>query len=396
MMVVGGILVALMGFAAWTTWGRGDLEPESSPLPSKMAAAANEVTLSHEILAEAGIETAPVTAQPLKERLQVTGVVEPNEQQIQGVTSLVAGRIEAVPVVRGDRVQAGTVLLTLSSPQIAELQGNLRSAEAKLAEASATLARTKQLVALGVGAGKDLVAAEAEARATEAQAAQLRQSLQALGASATDGPASATVAIRAPMTGSIIERTANPGAWTEAGKPLFTIANLGTVWIIVNVPETRLSLVRVGAPVEIHMGMPSTALLAGRISYVDPQLDRETRTAKVRVEVPNPGERFKIGMFLDVAMEGPVQAGAPQLTVPVDAVQRIGERTIVFVPTADAGRFQIRDVQLGDDFSGVRVVLNGLAAGDRVVVKGGFTLKSQLLKGQFGEDEEIVKKKDGK
>jgi len=77
------------------------------------------------------------------------------------------------------------------------------------------------------------------------------------------------------------------------------------------------------------------------------------------------------------------------LTIPSDAVQRIGERAVVFIPTADTGRFEVRDVELGDQVQDMRVILKGLRAGDRVVTKGGFTLKSQLLKGQFGEEEEI-------
>lgn len=180
----------------------------------------------------------------------------------------------------------------------------------------------------------------------------------------------------------------NAGEWIEPGKSLVTLADLTTVWVIVHVPEARLDLVRRGVPAEIRLptGRQSAA---GEVSYVDPQLDPETRTARVRVEVPNPGEALKIGMFVDVSIEGAVESPTTEVRVPSEAVQRIGERTVVFVPTADADRFEVRDVELGDETQGARVVRTGLRPGERVVAKGGFTLKSQLLKGQFGEEEEI-------
>jgi len=399
LMLAGGMLLALFALYIWTAWGRG-AETSSEAAHETSAARgdgpSNQLTVSPDVVTAAGIESVPVSAGPAAERLQTTGVVEPDQQQIQDVTPLIAGRIERVSVTLGDYVQAGTTLLTVASPQIAELRGTLRSAQAKLVEADATFNRTKQLVELGAGAGKDLVAAEAAFRAAQAQVAQVQQSLRALGANIADadGPdaATAVVAIRAPMSGQVIARTVNAGAWIEAGKSLFTIANLNTVWVIANVPEARLSMVRVGAPVEIRAPTLGASPLAGRVNYVDPQLTAETRTAKVRVDVPNKSQALKVGMFVDVVVQGTPISGASELTVPSASVQRIGERTVVFVPTADRERFEVRDVELGDEVGDAQVVRSGLTAGDRVVTKGGFTLKSQLLKGQFGEDEEIAPK----
>lgn len=393
-MLTGGVLIALVAVVVWMLWGRTagtEKETEQPSTAAPQAASPDDLKVSAEMLAVAGVETVPVTPRTVVERVHTTGVVEPNQQQIQQVTPLIAGRVERVAVTLGNRVQAGSVLLTLSSPQIAEMQGNLRAAEAKLAEAEATLTRTKQLVELGAGAGKDLVAAEAVSRTAQAQVIQLRQSLGALGASTDPDLTVSTVTIRAPMTGTVIERAVNPGAWTEAGKPLFTIANLATVWVIANIPEARLGLVRPGARVEIRAPALATPVL-GRVSYIDPQLERETRTARVRVEVANTGELLRIGMFVDATVEGPMQNESTQVTVPSDAIQRIGERSVVFMPAAESGHFKVRDVEVGDEIQGARVVLKGLTTGDRVVTKGVFTLKSQLLKGQFGEDEELGKK----
>jgi len=316
--------------------------------------------------------------------------VEPNELQSQDVTPLVSGRVERLAVVEGTTVSAGTVLLTMSSPEVAELQGHFRAAEARLVEAQATLTRTRRLVELGAGAGKDLIAAQAAEAATQAEVAQFRQRLAAFGGTASSGIAAvaSTTSVRASSSATVVERLVNPGQWIAAGTVVLKLANLSTVWVVVNLPEARLPAVHVGAPVEIRVAALDNAVLTGKVSYIEWQLDPETRTAPVRVEVSNPGQRLRIGMFVQAAIEGR-RTGGDALMIPSSAVQRIGERTVVFVPADDAGTFQVRDVELGDESEGSRAVVTGLRAGDRVVSKGGFTLKSQLLKWQFGEDEEL-------
>ncbi len=390
-MVAAGVLVALVAFGLWTTFRSDGAEPSTeteqatAPPPS-----ADELVVSAEVLKAAGVELAAVTLGPRVERVTASGTVEPNELQIQDVTPLVSGRVERLSVVEGTAVSAGTVLLTMSSPEVAELQGNLRAAEARLIEADATLTRTRRLVELGAGAGKDLVGAEASRGAAQAEVAQLRERLAALGVAPGSGNAAvgSTTAVRAPSSATVIERLVNPGQWIAAGAVVIKLANLSTVWVMVNLPEARLPAVQVGAPVEIRVAALDHAVIAGKVSYIESQLDPDTRTAPVRVEVTNPGQRLRIGMFVEVAIEG-TRTGGDQLMIPSTAVQRIGERTVVFVPFDDAGKFQIRDVELGAESQGARVVLTGLRPGERVVSKGGFTLKSQLLKGQFGEDEEL-------
>src|SRR2546429_4639836 len=244
---------------------------------TKEAGEAKEVVLSPEALKTAGIEIAGVTQRPAVALLTVTGAVETNQQQTQQVTPLVGGRVERVNVVLGDQIRTGMVLATIASPEVAEMRGKLReaqtklqlaqrnlqrvqraenrvgvlSAKAKLDETEATLRRTRRLIELGVGAGKDLVAAEAsyktakaeydfqsnislnrevqeaqaEADMARTEVSHLEQSLQALGASASgNGASTALIAVRAPTSGAITERSVNPGSGVESGKPLFTIA----------------------------------------------------------------------------------------------------------------------------------------------------------------------------
>jgi cobalt-zinc-cadmium efflux system membrane fusion protein len=411
--------------------------------PDEKSAESSEIALPPDVLARAEIQYAGVTQRPAVALLNVTGAVETNPQQTQAVTLLVGGRVERVNVAVGDRVGAGAILAVIASPQIVELRGNLQAAQtrldlaernlarvkraenrvavlqakAKLDEAQATLNRTRRLIELGAGAGKDLISAEAAYKSAKAdfdfqsnialnrevqetqsavetaraEVAQIRNSLNALGATGDGGTGGSTalITVRAPASGIVTERLVNAGAGVDAGKPLFTIANLSTVWVIANVPEANIGQVHQGTYAEIRATALGSGVLTGRVSYIDPQLNETTRTARVRVEVQNPGERLKAGMFVEVGFQaGTSAASGEELVVPTEAIQRIGDRTIVFIPQEnEPGRFETRDVQIGGETNGYTRVTSGLELGEQVVTRGGFALKSQLMKGSIGDDD---------
>ena len=404
-----------------------------------------EVKLTPEALAAAGLEIEGVTQRPAVSLIKTTGTVETNQQQTQQASALVSGRVERVNVGQGDVVRAGAVMAVISSPEVAEMHGKLREAEtrlrlaeralqrvqraenrvsviqakAKLDEAEATLRRTRKLIELGAGAGKDLIAAEANFKTAKAeyeyqnnisvnrevQQAQaevetarvdvghLRQSLQTLGdpvatqARDTHTTDISLVTLRAPVSGTVVERLVNAGAGIQAGVPLFTIANISTVWVIANVPESEVGKVRVGIPAEVRSAALGETAMAGRVNYIDPRLNEETRTARVRIELANPGERLKAGMFVEVGFEaGTAAAGGEELVIPSTAVQRIENRSVVFIPKDDEpGAFAVREVELGGEVEGYHRVISGLKLGDKVVTKGSFILKTQRLKGEMGE-----------
>lgn len=421
---------------------RVNVNAETSPATEQHEG--EEVKLSAEALQSAGIEIEGVTERPAVALLQTTGTVEANEQQTQRATPLVGGRVEQVQVRLGDRVRAGAVLAVISSPLIAQMHGKLHEAEtqralaernlervlraenraavlsakAKLDEAEATLKRVRRLIELGAGAGKDLIAAETayktakaeydfqsnislnrevqEARAavetSRVDVSHIHDELRSLGAPVPEGERhphdkdTSLVALRAPVSGTVIERLVNVGAGVEAGTPLFTIGNLSTVWIIANVPEAQVGRVHIGNFVEVT----STAVgevLSGRVAYIDPKLNEEMRTAGVRIEMSNPGERLKAGMFVQVGFQtGSAESSEHELVVKSEALQRLGERTIVFLPKEDEPEaFEIRDIQAGAESNGYTRILSGLQLGEKVVTKGSFTLKTQLMKGELGD-----------
>lgn len=449
LLIVGAVaLVALIVVVVFALWLRRDSAkpPTEKANAEKTADSPSEVKLSPEALKAAGIEIEGVTQRPAVALLKVTGTVETNPQQTQQTTMLVSGRVERVNVVIGDRVSAGALLAVVSSPEVAEMHGKLREAEtrlqlaernwarvqraenrvavlqakAKLDEAEATLNRTKRLIELGVGAGKDLIASEtsyktakaeydfqsnislsrevqqaqAEVETAKVDVGHMRQSLVTLGAHFSEGERDkpgeniSRVNVRAPVSGTVTERLVNAGAGIQAGTPLFTIANLSSVWVIANVPEAQVGSLHIGTPAELRSAGLGRNALAGQVNYIDPKLNEETRTVRVRVELANPGERLKAGMFVEVGFQTNTGAGAgEELMVPSTAVQRIGDRSVVFIPKEGAeGTFEARDVELGGEVDGYHRVLSGLKLGNRVVTKGSFTLKTQLMKGALGEE----------
>lgn len=447
------VIVAMVALIALLVWKRGTRKATEVKVNTEAGKAGNEdshtgdeIKLSPEAQAATTIEIEGITLRPAVALIRVTGTVETNQEQTQQATPLVSGRVARVYVGQGDVVRSGSVLAVISSPEIAEKHGKLHEAEtaralaernlqrvqraenrvavlsakAKLDEAEATLKRTRRLIELGAGAGKDLIAAEASYKTAKAEydfqnnislnrelqeanaavettrvdVSHIRDQLRALGVIVPEGERhdhskdTSLVALRSPASGTVVERSVNAGAGIQAGTALFTIANISSVWIIANVPEAQIGSIRVGTPAEIRSAALGNNAMAGRVNYIDPRLNEETRTARVRIEMANPGERLKSGMFVEVGFQaGSGTAAGEELMVRSEAVQRIGDRSVVFIPKeGEPGSFEVRDVELGGVADGYQRVLSGLKAGEKVVTKGSFTLKTQMLKSSMGDE----------
>ena len=149
-----------------------------------------------------------------------------------------------------------------------------------------------------------------------------------------------------------------------------------------------MPVLHVGTPAEIRVAAFGEGVINGRVSYIDPQLNEETRTGRVRIEVDNAGERLKAGMFVEVGFQaGTGAATGEELVVPSTAVHKIGERTVVFIPKDnETGAFEVREIEIGSAIEGYHRVISGLKLGEKVVTKGSFTLKTQMQKGELGEE----------
>ncbi|MBA2334373.1 MAG: efflux RND transporter periplasmic adaptor subunit, partial [Blastocatellia bacterium] len=224
-------------------------------------------------------------------------------------------------------------------------------------------------------------------RTAEVELATARERLLLLGLSpsrvaALRSPSQITseIALTAPVSGTITSRSINQGEVVEANKELMKVTNLSTVWVIAQVYEKDLSRLRTGSGASITTDAYPERLFRGHVTYIDPNLNPQTRTVPVRVELENPGQALKIGMYVNAAFGSLGNAESTAPVIPSSAVQSIDNRQLVFVATDKPNVFILRYIRLGTETNGKYIVLEGLNVGDRIVNDGSFSLRAEWLK----------------
>jgi RND family efflux transporter MFP subunit len=342
--------------------------------------------LSPEAMQQAGIKTATVITVASQATVQLPGSVMADAYREVKVVPIVGGIVTRVHVELGSTVRRGAPLATVFSTELAEAQTKYLSMRAMLAADRQKLERTQQLVTIGAASRQELEEATAvhASRATEVEAARQRLfllGLQRAHVEALNSPSqvASEVTVPAPINGIITGRSANLGQVVGMGQELFVVTDLSQVWVIGDLYEQDFQSVRVGSEAAITTPAYPGLTLRGRVSYIDPRVDPQTRTAKVRVEVPNREGRLRLGMYASVTFTTPT--GPPQVVVPSTALQAVGTRYVVFLPMADEeGRFIRRIVQVGPSHAGLSTILSGLQPGDTVVTEGSFLLRAEMLR----------------
>ncbi len=362
----------------------GAVRSPAGVLPSASAPAADiVVTLTPEAMQRAGIVLATVSAGHSRSMLRLPGVVEANAYKQVAVTPLVAGRVTRVLADLGQSVRRGQPLAEIFSPELAEAETRFVSARAELDAHERELQRTEKLVEIGSASTQELERLHAEhtAKSTAVESAKSRLELLGLTASAIAnlGPGKdvgAVTTVMAPMAGIITERAVNAGLNVDTTAKVFTVVDLSTVWVVANLYEKDFSRVHVGASARVTTKAFPDAAPQGKVSYIDPQVNAETRTAKVRVEVANPNQELRLGMFAEVTIEA--DGGDAAALMPHAAVQNVGNQTVVFVADPQQpGKFIERQVHLGDRSGNDVTVLSGVKPGDRVVAAGSFAVRAE-------------------
>jgi membrane fusion protein, heavy metal efflux system len=340
------------------------------------------VILTPELVARAGIKTAHAETGTATTSLRLPGVVHANAYKEVAVTSLVPGRVMQVRAELGQRVNTGDALATIYSPELADAQTAFIVARADQVAHAQRQTRTQRLTAIGAASREELEMLEAERAMHDAAVEKARARLVLLGipeerTQRLAGPQDVvtTTDVRAPLAGVITRRTANPGLNIDPATPLFTIVDLSTVWVIADLYERDFAKVCEGSLVTVTSAAYPGLTLRGRVNYIDPQVQQETRTAKLRVEVPNPSGQLRLGMFVDVNAGESAERG---LFVPKSAVQVIDAQPVVYIASKDhPGQFFERQVDVGDSTGGRVPVLAGLEPGDLVVTEGAFFLRAE-------------------
>ncbi|HVS20533.1 MAG TPA: efflux RND transporter periplasmic adaptor subunit, partial [Pyrinomonadaceae bacterium] len=348
-----------------------------------------KLILTPEQAKSAGLKVETVGERPTSEAAgeMATGVVEANAYKETPVVSLVGGIVRSVKVELGQNLKRGQTVAVIFSNELADAQSRYLAAVAALDEHHRHHLRTIKLVEIGAASREELEAATTKYRQAESEVANLRQRLMLLGLSPqridalnSTSQIGSEVAVPAPSSGKVTSRTVNPGEVIEANKELMRVTDLSTVWVVGQVYEKDLATIRVGSGANITSDAYPGRVFRGRISYVDPKIDPATRTAQVRIELRNPGQALKIGMYVNVAFGALGVAERTTAVIPKGAAQSIGNQQFVFVATEKPNEFLLRAVRLGAESNSVYPVLDGLNVGERIVTEGSFMLRAEWLK----------------
>lgn len=390
----------MFGLMSAVSMGCGGPPASDAARRPGIAAASNVIVIPPDSPRLATIRVEPLQLATMSAEEVVTpGRIEINPNRISRVTLPGAGRITRVLVKTGDQVSAGEPLLVMESPEAQDAASAYAQGESAVAQAAASLTQANLATAKAKAdhdraldlyehdaiAYKELLnaesvylqakaAAEQAAAAVEQARAALQLSLkrlQLLGLK--PGDERMEVSVRAPLPGRVLDLAVVAGEFRpDPAAPVMTIADLRTVWLISDVPENSLRLVRVGETVEISLDAYPGEVFRGRAARIADTLDPRTRTARVVVELDNPQGRLKPEMFGRVR-HSDVETRTPAL--PVGAVVQDGSRTIVYVERT-RGEFEVRVVVAGRRSGDLIAIAEGVQPGERVVVDGVMLLRN--------------------
>src|SRR5574341_308433 len=336
--------------AVWSLWpkpaGRPVPAPRTvsfeQPAETPATTAEQKLTLTPDQLRSVQLKIETVGEAPSREAAgqMATGVVQANSYKETPAVSLVGGIVRSVSAELGQNVRRGQRLAVVFSNELAEAQSQYVAALAALDEHHRHHLRTIKLVEIGAASRQELESATSQYREAESNVANLKQKLMLLGMSAqginalnSTSQISSEVSVVAPNSGTITTRSVNPGEVIEANKELMRVTDLSTIWVVAQVYEKDLATVRVGSGANVTSDAYPGQVFRGRVTYVDPKIDSATRTAQVRIEMANPRQIFKIGMYVNVAFGATGTAEKTMAMVPKGAVQTVSNQHFVFVAT---------------------------------------------------------------
>lgn len=307
---------------------------------------------------------ATATAYISSSSLAVTGTVNPDIARNVPVVTLASGKVVAIHARLGDTVHKDQVLLTIRSDDVSGGYSDYRKALADETLAQKELERSKDLYSHGAIAIKDLEVAQDTEDKAKVDVETMAEHLRLLG-NDPDHP-NFLVDIKAPISGVITDQEVTNSATVQSyGTNPFTISDLSSVWVVCNVYENDLANVHLGDTAQITLNAYPDRIIPGRVSNIGAILDPSLRTAKVRIEVANPGGIMRIGMFATATFRG--QKKETYAQVPASAIMHLQDRDWVFEPAAD-GKFRRVEIRGGDMLPNkMQEVLSGLQPGQRVV-----------------------------
>ncbi|MFC3811189.1 efflux RND transporter periplasmic adaptor subunit [Lacihabitans lacunae] len=309
----------------------------------------------------------------VKNKLSLSGKVSYNQDKITKVFSLVSGHMQDVKSVLGDYVKAGQVLAIIQSGDLADLQQNAVSAKSQLSVAQKNLQVTKDMSDAGLASQKDLVAAQEMVESAKGEVRRVAARQNILGSSAS------TYYIKAPVSGFIVEKNAQPGMELRSDDPesLFTISNLDPIWILANVYENDVSKIKLGQEAKITTLSYPDKVYTGRIDKIFNMLDPESKTMKVRVTLSNADFLLKPEMFAKVNLEYGFSEN--KLIVPSESIIFDNNKNYVVIGT-NFKDLKIVPVDVFQKVDDITFLNGGVNSGDKIVKENAYLLYNSLTK----------------
>lgn len=359
------VLIAAIAIAWWFTRNpapAADAGEHSDHGAQPAAGGSMPVTLSAEQSERIGVTYALVTLEPTRREIRTVGQVTFDETRVRTISPKIEGWIDRLLVnYTGQLVSAGQPLLTIYSPMLVSAQEELLLSR-----------RLKSDVRNGTGDAKQ--SADDLIESARRRLSYWDITAGEIAAIERTGQVRKTLTLRSPYSGYVLEKTALEGQRVMMGDPLYKLADLSVVWIEGEIFEKDLPSVHLGQQVNAEFEGLAGETRTGRITYIYPTINPDTRTAKVRVVLPNPGMRLKPGMYSTLRMDG--SGSVATLGVPRSAVLQTGERSLVFVKSGN-GQLQPREVKVGAASDDRIEILSGLNAGETVVASATFLVDAE-------------------
>jgi cobalt-zinc-cadmium efflux system membrane fusion protein len=376
----------LFGLPVPPAIGASPATPAATPQAEEEHAEEGHIEMTAEQVEAAGIKVAAVGSGVLISRAAVPGIVAASQDRQARVTARLGGIVSEVRKTLGDEVAKGDVMAVLESREIADAKGEYLAATRVAALAETTLGREARLWRQRISAEQEFLQARSAAEDARIKVDLGRARLAAFGLTDAEVAALARqpattmrrLELRAPIAGRVTARNAVLGAAVAADAEVFSVADLSTLWVEMTIPPRDVPMARQGQTVQITGD--GTARAEGKVVFLSPVLDPETRSARAVAEIPNGDGTWRAGGFVTAHLataEQPVDA-----LVPRDAVQEVEGKKVVFVRNEEG--FELREVEVGrEDANGFEIIF-GLDQGTEIAVANAFSLRAELGKSEAG------------
>lgn len=386
-----GIFVTILFLIGFALWGCGGEQKEKSTARSEESKDRPHVlTLKAESIKEIGLTLSVAEVKPIVGNMTIPAKLLPNQDLEAQVGSLVQGRVREVFVKVGDYVKEGQELMHIEGLEVGEIKSNFIKAKAQLKFAEANFQRQKSLVEQKVGSQKAFLEAQSEYDKAVAEFNAEDKRIHSVGLTDTDlekfvehaplekeSHSGGVLPIKSPIAGIVVERNVVIGQLVDASTTAFRIINTSTLWADGQVYEKDVPRLSGKPGVTLTVTAFPDEVFHGRVIYVSPIVDEHTRTITIRASIPNRNGQLKPQMFGELHV--PTGGDTRGLVIPAESVQKEDSNMYVFVAISDT-TFERRGVSLGTAFDSMVEVKDGITPGERVVTKGSFQLKSELMK----------------